>query len=210
MPNWKVPSRAMPRPAGQSPFRVKGHGLRARLDVYDRVVPGGRRAVLDAIDDADVRAYLSGPILAASWYDLFAHAYLDIVAAELRKMPASESVSSASALQAQADAKGIYAMLLRLVSPHVLVSKLGAISSQYFDHGAVEVERLDATHARMTRVGIANQLYWWWGAILEGYVHALFGLAGARDVQIHCGVLRSDALDDPLGIGRFAVDVRWA
>ncbi|AKF04546.1 hypothetical protein [Sandaracinus amylolyticus] len=37
-------------------------------------------------------------------------------------------------------------MLLRLVSPRVLVSKLGAIASPYFGHGAVEAERLDATH----------------------------------------------------------------
>ncbi len=132
-PNWKVPSRNMPRPAGENPFRVKGHGLRARMAVYDRVVPGGSRAVLAAIDDPGVREYLSAPILAASWYDLFAHAYLDVVAAELRKMPASESVATASALQAKDDARGIYKFLLKLVSPHVLVKKLGAISSQYFD-----------------------------------------------------------------------------
>jgi hypothetical protein len=209
MANWKVPSRLMPLPAGENPFRVKGHGLRARMAVYDRIVPGGSRAVLAAISDPGSRAYLEKPILAASWYDLFAHAQLDLAAAELRKMPAWESVASASALQAEADANGIYKLLLRFVSPQMLVSKLGAVSAQYFDHGTIEVERVDAKAARMTRTGISNQLYWWWGGILEGYVRALFGLAGAKDVTIHCGVLSTNVPDEPLGLGSFAVDVRW-
>jgi hypothetical protein len=199
----------MPRPAGENPFRVKGHGLRARMAVYDRVVPGGRRAVLEAIDDPGVRRYLEGPILAASWYDLFAHAYLDVAAAELRGMPATESVASASALQAAADARGIYSLLLKLVSPHMLVKKLGSISSQYFDHGTIVVERIDANSARMTREGIANQLYWWWGGILDGYVQALFKLAGAKNTQTYCGPLRTSSPDDPLGIGAFSVEIRW-
>ena len=71
------------------------------MDVYDRVVRGGRVAVIAAIEDPAVRAYLSGSILAGSWYDLFAHAALDLAAADLRKMPAWESVASASALQAE-------------------------------------------------------------------------------------------------------------
>ncbi|MGZ3424133.1 MAG: hypothetical protein ACXWUG_07565 [Polyangiales bacterium] len=209
MPNWKVPTRSLPVPVGTSGFRVKGHGLRARMDVYDRVVPGGRAAVLAAIEDPTVRAYLSGPILAASWYDLFAHALLDIAAADVRKLPVWESLSNASALQAEADAQGIYRLLLKVVSPHMLVRKLGAISSQYFDHGTVEVERIDDRAARMTRTGIANQLYWWWGGILDGYVRALFQLAGAKNLVVHCGVLKTDVPDNPLGIGSFPVDVSW-
>jgi len=188
---------------------VKGHGLRARMAVYDRIVRGGHLAVLEAIDDRDVRAYLAGPIMASSWYDLFAHAALDLAAADVLKMQAWESVSNASSLQAQADAKGIYAVLLKVVSPHVLVRKLGAISSQYFDHGGIEVERIDDHAARMTRTGIANQLYWWWGGILDGYVRALFGIAGPKNTTAHCGVLKTDAPDDPLGLGSFTVDVRW-
>jgi hypothetical protein len=209
MPNWKVPVRHSPVPPGTSPFRVKGHGLRARMDVYDRIVPGGRRAVLAAIEDRATREYLSGPILAASWYDLFAHAALDLAAADLRAMAAWESVASASALQAEDDAAGIYRLLLKLVSPHMLVSKMGKISAQYFDHGGVEVQRVDARAARMTRTGIANQLYWWWGGILEGYVLSLFRISGAKNPTAHAGVLVTDAPDDPLGIGRFTVDVRW-
>ena len=209
MTNWKVPSRAMPRPPGQSGFRVKGHGLRARMAVYDRIVPGGSRAVLAAIEDKATRAYLSGPILAASWYDLFAHAQLDLAAADLRKMPAWESVATASAMQAANDARGIYSVLLRFVSPHTVVKKLGNISAQYFDHARIDVERLDGNHARMNCSGISNQLFWWWDGILEGYVRALFDLAGAKNLVVHCGLLSSDAPDDPLGLGRFAVDVRW-
>lgn len=209
MPNWKVPTRTVPVPPGTSAFRVKGHGLRARMDVYDRIVPGGRQAVLAAIEDRAVREYLSGPILAASWYDLFAHAALDIAAADVLGMPAWQSVARASGLQAENDAAGIYRVLLKLVSPQMLVSKLGKISSQYFDHGGIDVQKVDSRHARMTRTGIANQLYWWWGGILEGYVHALFRLSGAKNPTSHAGVLESDAPDDPLGIGRFVVDVRW-
>ena len=179
------------------------------MDVYDRIVPGGRKAVLAAIDDEPTRTYLSGPILAASWYDLFAHAALDLAAADLLDLPAWESVARASALQAENDAAGIYRLLLKVVSPHMLVSKLGKISSQYFDHGGIEVQKVDAHAARMIRTGIANQLYWWWGGILEGYVHALFRLSGAKNTTSHAGVLETDAPDDPLGIGRFTVDVRW-
>ena len=188
---------------------MKGHGLRARMAVYDRIVPGGRQAVLAAIDDRAVREYLSGPILAASWYDLFAHAALDIAAADLRKMAPWESVASASAMQAEADASGIYKLLLKVVSPHMLVRKLGAISAQYFDHGTIEVERIDDHAARMLRTGISNQLYWWWGGILDGYVHALFKLSGAKNVSFHCGTLKTAQPDEPLGLGSFAVDVRW-
>jgi len=199
----------MPCPPGESPFRVKGHGLLARMAVYDRIVPGGRKAVLAAVDDPAVREYLSQMIMAVGWYDLFAHAALDIAAADVLEARPWESLASASRLQAQADAKGIYSLLLKVVSPQMLVKKLGTISAQYFDHGSVEVVRLEARIARLTRIGIPNQLYWWWGAILDGYVRALFGLAGARGVQIHCGALQTERPDDPLGLGRFSCDVRW-
>jgi hypothetical protein len=209
VPNWRIPTRALPHFTGESPFRVKGHGLRARMAVYDRVVPGGKDAVLAAIEDPAFRAYLSGPILAASWYDLFAHVALDIAAADVRRMSPFESVMTASSLQAEADARGIYSWLLKLVSPQVLVKKLGAISSQYFDHGSVVVERLDATAARMTRSGITNQLYWWWGGILEGYVKTLFRIAGATGTQTYIGPLVTEKPEDGLGIGSFVVEVRW-
>ena len=209
MANWKVPRRGMPCPIGAAPFRVKGHGLRARMAVYDRIVPGGRAAVLAAIEDVAVREYLSGPILAASWYDCFAHAVLDIAAADVRKMTAWESVATASALQAEQDAGGIYSLLLKVVSPHLLIRKLGAISAQYFDHGEVLVEKVDAQTARLTRSGIPNQLYWWWGGILDGYVHALFRIAGAKNTQFRLGFLESDEPDNPLGRGTFQVDVSW-
>jgi hypothetical protein len=209
MAKWRLPTQGMPAPPGQNPFRVKGHGLLARMAVYDRLIDGGSRAVLDAIPDAAVREYLSGPLLRASWYDLFAHAELDLAAAKLRNLPGSQSVASASAAQAEADARGIYRLLLRFVSPHMLIRKLGAISAQYFDHGTVEVERIDAKSARMTRTGIANQLYWWWTGILDGYVAALFKMAGAEGVVCTSGPLHSDDMDNPVGIGRFDVDVRW-
>jgi hypothetical protein len=179
------------------------------MDVYDRIVPGGRDAVLAAIDDTELRKYLSGPILAASWYDCFAHAALDIAAADVRSMTAWDSVATASALQAEADAKGIYALLLKIVSPHVLVKKLGAISAQYFDYGTVRVEKVDAHHARMIRAAIPNQLYWWWGGISEGYVRALFKLSGAKNVTVHVSPHRTSSPDDPLGLGEFTVDARW-
>jgi hypothetical protein len=209
MPNWRLPTRTMPGPPGTSRFRVKGHGLRARMAVYDRMVPGGRQAVIAAIPDGDVRAYLSGPILAASWYDLFAHAMLDLAAADLRQMPGFESVASASGAQAEEDASGIYKLLLRVISPHMLVRKMGAISAQYFDHGTVDVQKLESHAARMTRTGIANSLYWWWSGILDGYVQTLFRIAGAKNLVSTIGPLKSEHLDDPLGIGNFDVDVRW-
>ena len=209
MPNWRLPTRTMPGPPGTSAFRVKGHGLRARMAIYDKMVPGGRDAVIAAIPDEAVRAYLRGPILAASWYDLFAHAMLDIAAADLRKMAAFESVASASGAQAEEDASGIYKLLLRVVSPHMLIRKLGAISAQYFDHGAIDVQRLEGSSARMTRSGIANSLFWWWSGILDGYVQTLFRIAGAKDVVATVGPLKSDKPDDPLGLGSFDVDVRW-
>jgi hypothetical protein len=179
------------------------------MAVYDQVVPGGRRAVIAAVEDPAVREYLSQMFLAVGWYDLFAHAALDIAAGDLRRMSPWESVASASRLQAQADARGILSLLLKVVSPQMLVRKLGTISAQYFDHGAVEVERLDDKAARMTRTGIPNQLYWWWSAILEGYVRALFGLAGARGLRIRCGELQTERPDDPSGLGRFWCEVRW-
>jgi len=179
------------------------------MATYDRVVPGGSRAVVEAITDTVARAYLSKPILAATWYDLFSHALLDIAAADLLKIPAWESVAAASALQAEDDAAGIYSLLLRFVTPQTLIRKLGRVTAQYFDHGSVDVEKVGDKSARLTRHGIANQLYWWWDGILEGYVRALFGIAGAKNVVIRCGLLSSDAPDDPLGLGSFTVDVSW-
>jgi hypothetical protein len=209
MTDWSVPVRKLPLAPGTHPFRVKGHGLRARMAIYERTVPGGRAAVVEAIEDPRARAYLEQPILAASWYDLFVHAALDIAAADLLGMKPRESVAIASGQQAHEDARGIYRLLLRVVSPHMLVRKMGAISAQYFDHGTVEVERLDTRAARMTRIGIANQLYWWWGGILEGYVRALFERTGARNTRTRCGELRSEQIDDPLGLGSFSVEIVW-
>jgi hypothetical protein len=118
-------------------------------------------------------------------------------------------VAAASAMQARDDASGIYSLLLRVVSPHTLVSKMGAITARYFDHGTIVVERVDTKAARMTRDGISNQLYWWWCGILEGYVTALFEMAGAKNLTINRGPLVTQAPDDPLGVGRFTVDVKW-
>ena len=108
-PDW-------PFDIGGSPFRVKGNPYVGLFEHADRVLPGGRDAVLQQVERPDLLAFLSQPFMPSGWYDLYPLLGLAVAAGKLVGQSGAAFTRRRSAEQADEDIHGIYRFLLRFTT----------------------------------------------------------------------------------------------
>jgi hypothetical protein len=168
-----------PFPPGKSPFRVKGVTYRNLVDMIEETVPGGRPALLAKLD-RELREFASQSFLPSTFYDSLPSVPLCETAAALTNRPFAQFVRELSRYSAERDAKGIYRMLLRLISPHTIMERLPATARQYFDFVTSSVEKIGPTAYRTTARGVPQFLSQFYMLVTEAFLSHALTLAGAR------------------------------
>jgi hypothetical protein len=80
---------ALPRPAGTSPFQIKGIPYRGLAYLVSRTLPHGLDDLCEALDDAALREFVRQPFLASSRYDVLPIRPLMMTLARLLGRPSS-------------------------------------------------------------------------------------------------------------------------
>jgi hypothetical protein len=167
---------------GKSPFHVKGVVYRYFFEYLDHQLEGGRARLLAAIDEPDLRAFADQPFLAGTFYDTAPIMALCERAASLLGRPFLGFVREFAEQQAETDIKGIYRMLLRLVSPDLVMDRVPAAAKQYFDFVSTEVEKLGPKSYRSTAHGIPEPLMQFYMTVTEAFLSRALTLAGAKEL----------------------------
>ncbi len=200
----------LPFAPGEAPFRIKGVAYRGHVEYVDRYVPGGNRAVLDALGLPALTKFFAQPFLASERYDVFPLAIAGIGCGRVLGRSFLDFVRERASWQATEDTRGVYRLVLSAASPGALASRLPRLVAQYFDFGGVTVVAADAGHVEAVRTGIPRPLAEWYVAATEPYIATVLRLAGAKNVATIPGALTPENVTDHgVPLVRIAFRVEW-
>ena len=166
---------------GKSPFHVKGVVYRNFVEYVGNTVEGGLAAIVATFDDPALRTFTEQPFLAGSFYDALPSMPLCEAAARLLHRPFAQLVREFSAYAAEHDVKGIYRLLLKLVSPEMVMERTPAAARQYFDFVAATVQK-DGPKSYSTSVrGVPRFLAPFYMTVTEAFLSRALVLAGAKE-----------------------------
>jgi hypothetical protein len=172
-----------PFPPGESPFRVKGSICRGCIEYIAEHVQGGMPAALAALPTDALRRCFEQPFLASALYDTFVLEALLQAAARAVGQNFEAFLRQAFDAQAARDQRGVYKLLLRAISPEMLVKRLPSIGSQLFTFTSSEVRELGPGHWENTISGIPVLLRTVYCESSGAFVSRALRTTGARDLS---------------------------
>jgi uncharacterized protein (TIGR02265 family) len=205
----RMPSSSPGFPPGKSPFHVKGVVYRNFFDYMEEKLPDGRAQVLGAIDDEGLRSYVAQPFLAGSYYDVVPTVALCETGASLLHQPFTTFVREFSSRAAERDTTGIYRMLLKLVSPQLVMERTPAAARQYFDFVEATVEKLGPRSYRTGARGIPEMLAPFYMLVTEAFLTHALELAGAKRPLTRWLPRRPDGVREGVPLSALQREVSW-
>jgi hypothetical protein len=204
-----APPSVLPFRAGTSPFRQKGNAYLADARYLDEVVPGGFRAVLSALVDADVRAFFEQSFRASDWYDAYPGSVLEATAARLRGLSFEQHRKQTGAWHAVGATRGIYGTLLKLVSAENVALWGPRISSMYFEFGKTETRAAGEHTVDAWRRGVPRELAQWLFYASAGFCAEALRLTGAEEPVVTAHEVEDDGSSHGRELVRFRARITW-
>jgi hypothetical protein len=199
-----------PYPPGKSTYCVKGLGYRSFLEDCDRVVPGGRQALLAAIKQPALKTFLSQDFLAGSWFDIFPLPLGREVAARLVGVPMRQLARDAMAFTMKRDAATVYKPLLSRREPEAILEGLDIIARQYLSFSPLIRPSMMGTCTRVVyRDHFPKVLVPWCEAFSEGYTVAALKLASVPNPRVEISIEREPPASDGLELVQVRVATSW-
>jgi hypothetical protein len=195
--------------AGESPFRVKGVTYRNFWDLVEERIRGGRASVLAELSDPALRAFAEQPFLSGTFYDVMPTIALCQAAATMMGVTFDEWVRLLSSYSAEKDTNGIYRMLLRLVSPGMVMERTPAAAKQYFNFVEATVEKVSASLYRTQARGVPSVLAAFYMMVTESFLRRALTLAGARNVKHQWSKPEPDGIREGLPIVVLRREMSW-
>ncbi len=175
---------SLPFKVGESPFRIKGVAYRGHLDYCERTIEGGHAAVLSALHNPDVTRFFDQPFMAGGRYDIFPLMFAGFGAAKAAKTPLSSFLRERARYQVAEDVRGVYRMLLMLVSPDFIAKRMPPLIAQYLDFGSASTIVMKGEVVGVQH-GMPLPLVGWYVDVTETYIEELLRRAGAEEPQVH-------------------------
>lgn len=173
----------LPFAPGDSPFRLKGTGYRGHMKYAEANVPGGTRAMIDALRDPRLKAWFQQPFLASTFYDILPLLPAGRVCADLIGVPYEQYLEARTVTQAAEDLGGVYAVLLKIASTNAVALRLPRLLSQYFDFSKIETRVVAPGRIECTTSQLPKILLVWYRVVLLTYVREAI-LRGTKSVRV--------------------------
>lgn len=199
----------LPFRPGTSPFHIKGTGYRGHMKYAEANVPGGVRAMLAGLSDPSVHAWFEQPFLASSWYDILPLLPAGRVCARLMGLPYEQYLASRTRAQAQEDLRGVYSVLLKVVSTESVATRLPRIVSQYFDFSRVESHVVSKGIVGCSTTALPKVLLPWYKPVVLTFVKTALEISGARQVDIQVDPTEPDGAVAGAATVRFRWSIHW-
>ncbi len=200
---------ALPFPAGTSPFRIKGTGYRGHLEYAEARIPGGQAAIVAQLRDPALRAFLSQPFLASSWYDILPMLPLGAAVARVVGMPLDEFLRFRTRLQAESDMRGVYKLLLHFVTVEALALRIPRIASTYYDFGTADARLIAPGHVESVRTGVPEMLLPWHNPVSETFMERVISLGGGKNPSVKVTRVERDGAAHGVRVAAVTFSLRW-
>jgi hypothetical protein len=174
-----------------SGFHARGIVYIGGRDYMVEHVPGGVEAVTAAMPP-DLRAFFSQIFLANTMYDVAPLVAISAAAASVSGVSHTEYVRTNAAWQAQRDIRGVYKLLLNVVSAELVALRLAKAAMRYFDFGEAASVMRTPTCCNAEQRGIPKPVAAWFTACVHGFVPVALTMAGAKNVRLRTLSTTSD------------------
>lgn len=198
-----------PFPIGESPFRVKGVLYQGTQAYFAKRVKGGMEALLAAIEDPPLRAFIGQRFLAASYYDVLPVYPLIHVEARVCSQPLPVYLRQRGEWQAEQDISGVYKVMLKLASPEAVAARLPRLVTQILNFGSVQQVESSVGVRSFTLAGMPGVLVAWYMNGLTVYAQHALRLAGARTCQVTMRPAEADGQQHGVDVVRLRFDIQW-
>lgn len=202
------PPRALPFPAGASPFRQKGNGYIGDFAHLDTCVSGGAKAVVAALPDPGCRLFFGQKFKSSEWYDAFPGAMLHATAAQMRGVSYAEHRRQVGAYHASA-AGSVYRALLHVLSNEAIAIWGPRVSSIYFEFGKFETRASGPREVTGFRRGMPAGLVQSTMFGSRGFTEETLRLAGAKAAKFDIGAVEPAGHLHAQALFDAAIRVTW-
>ena len=199
----------LPRPAGTSPFQIKGLPYRGFASFVSRVLPGGVDELADALDNPSLGEFLRQPFLASSRYDVLPLRPLVAAVARITGQPFADLVRATTSAQARYDARTVFRSLFGSATLDDWHERTTRFGSQYYTFGRFEGVREGQCQVRTTHEGVPEYLAPWYAPMQAAYAEEIVRFLGGKGVTSEVLPWRPAAPLDGLPTVITGTRVRW-
>jgi hypothetical protein len=203
------PLPALPVPAGESPFHIKGIAVQRFREFCAKKVPGGVRTVAERLSDAGIRTFFEQPFLDASWYDFLPFLHIMGAGAAVMGIPTSQFVHEQSSWQLDHDVRTVHRVLLMAASPEAVAPRLGAGVARYFDFFDAKTVSVNKGEVIMSVSGLPALLLPWYKVSVQAGADTVLEIAGAKNLQAGYTAPEPDGSKAGIPLVRFQVRRSW-
>jgi hypothetical protein len=200
LPLPSYPALQLPYAAGTSPFRARGLLYQGAIDYWDILVPGGVTAVRQSLP-ADLRSFFSQMFVPSLLFDALPIVALSAHVASMLRTPHLDMVRDNARWLAERDIRGVHKLLLGVLSPQIVATRLPKAALRYFDFGRAEATLAPPNRCTAQQFEIPAYVVPWFVACVEGFVPFALQKARAKAPRVRClGATRASSPITPVTI----------
>jgi hypothetical protein len=164
-------------------FGARGLVYLGARDFFTRNLPGGL-AALDTKLSPELAEFWNRIFIAGSMYDALPIVPISRTAAELAGVSHLDFVRANAEWLADRDIRGVYRLLLDVLSAETLVTRLPKAAMRYFNFGEASAQVVRRGFCRTEQRGIPEPMASWFAACVEGFILKALSRARARSVAV--------------------------
>jgi hypothetical protein len=195
---------------GASPFRQKGNGYVGDFAYFDKVIPGGKEAVFEAIPAGPLRTFLQQKFRGSDWYDAYPCAAMHAAAARLKRQTFEQFRSAVGVYHAHEAGGGIYRSLLRVVSNENIAYWAPRMSTIYFEFAKVETRVEGPRSVAGTIRNVPAGLVQFTVFAGSGFTEETLRIAGGSAPRFEVGAVEPDGTAHGQALFRIAMKINWS
>lgn len=182
LPLPSYPVTPLPFPVGTSPFRARGLLYQGAVDFWDAIFPGGIAAVRRVLEP-ELATFFSQMFIPSLAFDAMPIVPLSAAVAQALGKPHYELVRDNARWLAERDLRGVHRLLLGVLSPSTVATRLPKAALRYFEFGSAEATMAGDKRCDARQHDIPAFLAAWFAACVEGFVPVALRKAGATKVN---------------------------
>lgn len=190
-------------------FNFKGNGCEGLVDFIREQVPGGMAAVLAKLPDEASRAFLQQTFISSAWYDIMPLVPITAACASVKRQTHGAFLREFANFQATRDGNGIYRVLLKVITPEMLVSALPRTVRRYFDFVTSEAKKNGPRDTTLFISGIPATFAEIYTLVTEVFVTRALTAAGAKSPRVSTSAPMPAGSAHGVPIVRFERHIVW-
>jgi len=199
----------LPRPAGRSPFRVKGVAYKGLLHYVATRLEGGMAALTGSLRDPVLRDYIAQPFLASSFYDFFPLVAASAACAAVAGVQLEVFAQGQGRAQAKYDAEHAYRTFIQGRSIADFPSRFRLIATRYYDFGEWEANSFSPGTMTFVERGIPAWAIPWHSPMHSGYIGTLVQYVARKETSVTVYPTRRDGVTEGIQTVILEMDVSF-